>query len=520
MSMVVEPRIASAAGLDMRSHGIGRPSSGELARHSFFAFLGFLGGAILQFGYNLGLARLYGPESVGLFAFGLGLASVGSVIGGLGAKETILRYSAAYIEAGNRGALKGLLTFGLVLATLGTLVIGLVLFLLAEPIAQWTSKPASAQVLRYMAGSIPLLAGIVLTAAVMQGARRLDLSAALGDIGRSLAPILALGAAALLAQPFTAFLSWYLLTLMIILPLGLLIAARVLPLRGGSSMAWNTRAWLGFSLVVTILDLFRSTTGWADTIILGFLVPATEVGVYFVALRTAQLVTLSLAAFNAILSPLAAALWHAADRENLGRVYRTATRWTCATVLPSVVAAALLRDELIGLFGDQFVERSGGVLLLVFLVGRAANGLTGGVGRMLVMTGNHRLELVDTVIGLAITIGGVIWLVPKFGLMAAAGVNAGTVVLMNGVKLIQVRVLLGLHPYDSSYLKLVLATGVAFLAGTTAYELSNAWSDILRCAVTLPAIGVVYAATLAGLGLDEDDHAVLQALKRRLSGVQ
>lgn len=486
-----------------------------IARGSGIVMLGLVAGAILQYAYNLGLARMYGAAATGQFVFALSLISIAAIVGQLGAGDLALRYVASYRGQGDRARLRGVLLTALAQGLCGAATFGLLLWLGADRIAAAAGKPQVAPLLRNLLPLVPLLTLIAILAAAFQGAQRLERTVLLREIGRPLAIVLSLLIAWSLAASFSQFLY-------------LNVAMLALVVFGGALLFWHEfadarrvpaahfkgREWLRFSLPVMLMDVFRAGAGWLDTLILGFFVAAEDVAIYFAALRTALLLTIVLAAFNAILAPLAADLWARRDLEQLGQVFRTTTRWTVALVLPSTVAVILVRAELMALFGDAYA--GAGLVLLLIILGRAVNGMTGGVGRMLVMTGHQRVELFNTAASTVAMLLGMAWAAQRFGLIGVAAVNSAVIASMNLLKLLEVRLLIGIQPYGWSYLKLLAATLLAGLGGWWSYHLLAGMAGEVTLFAVPVVVAAIYGMALLLIGLEAEDRILLRLVRQRL----
>ena len=503
-----DPTEASRSGADGRQIE-------EIARGGGLAFAGLIGTAVLQYGYNVGVARYFGATALGLFTFAFSIVSVAATLGQGGFRETLIRFVATYRAEGRGDRLRGILTFALLFGLVGATLLALVVYLLAEPISLASKKPGLAPVLETCALAIPLIAVLTLVAGALQGARRLGRSSLVREIGRPSSVLLAVVACFTLALPFSNFLWLFVACLTVSVGLGLVLLWRTFRGEfGDAASVFEAGKWLRFSLPVTLIDLFRATSSWLDTILLGFLAVAADMAVYYTALRTAILLTLVLAALNAILTPLVADLWTRRDLPGLGRVFRTTTRWTWSLTIPVAVVLFLARRPLMGIFGAEFIE-TGALVLAIILAGRLGNTLTGGVGQILLMTGHQRIEVANTLVTAGLMIGGMFLVVPRQGIVGAAIVNSAIVAGMNLVKLVEVRLLVGIQPYDRSYLKLI---GAAAVAGTVGWSLSWAgetWPPLVQVLTLTVGVGTSYTAVLLAFGLDEDDRGLLRSLAIR-----
>jgi hypothetical protein len=91
----------------------------------------------------------------------------------------------------------------------------------------------------------------------------------------------------------------------------------------------------------------------------------------------------------------------------------------------------------------------------------------------------------------------------------------GAVSMVNLLRVAEVGLLVGVGPYDRSWLKPIIA-GIA--AAAVGLGLSAALADfglVARAVVGIAALGVTYAGVLLALGLNDDDRLVLSRAGRR-----
>jgi O-antigen/teichoic acid export membrane protein len=494
-----------------KSDGLDRlKQTSTIALGGSVVLLSLIVGALLQYGCNIGFARLFGAGTFGLFAFGMGFINVMAIVGQLGTREMFIRYVAVYRGTHDTPHLRGLLLFGLFLGLVGSIVFTLLLGMNASSIAQWAKKTEAEDVLRRLAILVPPFAIVGLVATALQGAKAFGRSFSLSEIGRPVALIVALGLAWSAALPFDRFLTAYKYVFYLI-ALSSLFWFRDLFKGGdeGKSTSFAIADWLPFTLPVALLELIRSGEGYADTLLLGFLCSAKDVGVYYAAQRTGLLVVVVLAAFNAVLSPLAADLWHRRDITELDRVFKLTTRWTCMLALPIFAATMLVRNDLMALFGPEF--HIGATPLLIILVGQMVNALTGGVGRLLVMTGHQRLELVNTVVSLTTLAISMVWAVPRYGLLGAALANCFVLSAINILKLVEVRFMIGIQPYEPRYWKPLVAAIGAWLVGWT-FKSIFLGNGVTSNLVLVPiAVGFTYWIILLKLGIEAEERCLVQS---------
>ena len=76
------------------------------------------------------------------------------------------------------------------------------------------------------------------------------------------------------------------------------------------------------------------------------------------------------------------------------------------------------------------------------------------------MTGHTRVKLLNSALSVALAIGLNWILIPPMGIVGAALAAVGSIAIVNILRLLQVRLLVGVQPYDTSWLK-PIAAGLA-----------------------------------------------------------
>jgi len=276
----------------------------------------------------------------------------------------------------------------------------------------------------------------------------------------------------------------------------------------------SSREWIGFYIPNAGIALLKTTTGWYETIVLGLFCPADEVGVFFIALRTAHLANIVLVATNAILTPLISERWSAGQIDSLQQVYKTTTRWCFIISVPIVISMLISRSEVMLLFGAEF--SGGSIILALLLLGRLMNSATGGVAQILVMTGSQRLELINVLIhALLITVGTYLS-VRYYGIVGAAIVNSFVVSSMNIVKLLQVWKRLHIHPIDTSYVKALIGAMMITLLGYSIHSHFKLMPATALLLVTVASVVLGYAMILFVLGFSTEDKYIFQSAKNKI----
>jgi len=295
--------------------------------------------------------------------------------------------------------------------------------------------------------------------------------------------------------------------------LGLYLVARLVPaLFDGVSATYQVRSLLVFSAAAFGSSLASLMLDQADRLMLGFLATSEDVGVYNAAALLATQVRFVLTAVSATFTPVISDLYHKGHLEELQRLFATTTRWIITLSLPVVLVLLLFPEELLGLYGPDF--RVGASMLLVLAPAMFINGGVGAAGLMLQMSDHERIALANNVLLAVLNVVLNWWMITAYGPIGAALATGLSVALVNLLKLAEVRYLLGMQPYNLTYLKPVAAAGVAATAGWAVDVFLVAWP--LHWLGGMAAVGIAYFGTLVLLGFSDEDWIVLRPLLRRV----
>jgi O-antigen/teichoic acid export membrane protein len=386
---------------------------------------------LLGFGSGVLAARLLGPEGLGQYAYALAIAGVASIPVGLGLPTALVRFLVVYRQSGEWGLARGLLRRSNLLV--GALGGGLAFLVLL--VAAIVSGGSRALVFLLVAPLIPLLVWTRLRQAALQALHH-PIAAQLPE--QLIKPTAFLVLAGLLwmtntdlgRQPQGLMAAWLLASVMAFL-VGVGLLRRLSPntLRDAAPR-YDTRRWLSTALPLLATDGVGIWLSMTDIILLGIFRPATEVGLYHVAVRTAGLIVVFLTASNWVLAPWYARLHAAAEKERLQRIITHTIRGVfllsfCVFAVFAIWGHALLE----AFFGQSYAAAYG--ILVILAAARVANVAAGPVVNLMAMTGGQKaLAWVMTVAAAANIIG--CWLlIPRFGMYGAAITTAAATVGMN-----------------------------------------------------------------------------------------
>jgi O-antigen/teichoic acid export membrane protein len=499
-----------------------RQQMGHISRHSSVFFAGTIFTAITSYLFKIYLARVLGAEALGIYALGMTIVGLLGIFNALGLPYSAVRFVASYVATARFELLRGFLARSIFLLLIFNLVLGGALLL----VGPWISvhayhTPALTRYLGLFAlimifGALTGFLGQVMTG-YKDVARRTVIT---NFIGSPLTMMFTLGLVGvglgLWGYIFAQVASAFVVTILLTVAVWKLTPRAARAFSGG--FAPIEREVISFSAVVFAMDSLGFLISQADKILIGFYLDARDLGIYAMAAALVTFVPAILQAVNQIFSPTIADLYARDQLELLNRLFQTLTKWILGLTLPLGCLIIIFARELMRIFGPEF--EVGWPILVIGCLAQLVNCGVGSVGYLLLMSGQQRRLIRIQAVMACVMIGLSLFLIPAWGIVGAATAAAVTNAVSNIWYLREVRIKLGLSPYNRSYLRLLppLLATLCVLVALRAIGKGVHAQWIALGAGLLLAYAVFLIVTFA-CGLDEDDRMVVQAAWSRVRGL-
>lgn len=231
----------------------------------------------------------------------------------------------------------------------------------------------------------------------------------------------------------------------------------------------------------------------ADFIIVGTILGGEHLAPYKIAALLAGLLSMPLAAVNQMFPTYASKLYENNNRRGLGRVYSIAVNICILVSLLMIAALIGGRRQLISLFSVKYTMVI--TPFVIILVGRVANNIVGPSGFLLITTRNERYTAFNQVVAGLLNVLSSLILVPIWGITGAAVGYSLSQIVLNSLRLIEVKFTLDLWPYSTTS---IVCAIVGLASAVFSYLISNIL-NFLWMAITfiiLSATLVLLAGTL------------------------
>jgi O-antigen/teichoic acid export membrane protein len=492
---------------------------GHISRQSGVFFAGTIFAAAFGYVFKVYLARVLGPEALGIFALGTTLVGFLGVFNALGLPQSAVRFVASYCAAEKFEALHALLWRGPAILLAANLLFAAILLTFGRWVA--VRFYHSADLVQYLPWFTLIMLFSVLTGfygKILTGFKDLSRRTLIMNFVGS--PLTILVAVVLISQGMglRGYLTAQVVSAAVVTVL-LFVAVRELtpaPARffaqrgsGVEKQVWS------FSTAMLGIGFLEFLMVQVDKIALGFYRTPREVGIYSVAAALVVYVPLVLSSINQIFSPTIADLHTRGDYALLARLFQSLTKWVVGLTLPLAIVVMVFARPLMRIFGTDF--EAGWPILIIGTAGQLVNCGVGSVGYLLLMSGNEKRLIKVQAVMAAVMVGLSIALVPLLGGVGAAVAAAVTTVGINLWNLVEVRHCLGLSPYNRGYIHLVPPTLVV-LAVTVVLRMNSRvfGRDWAAAAAALLVAYVVFACVTLVVGLDADDRLIATAIWSRL----
>jgi len=456
-------------------------------------------------GVTVILARRLGAADVGRYAQAQAVLALLGILTLGGLKAGLTRFVATQRATGDIGAVHGTVHAGVGFALGASVLCGGVLAAFAQPLASGAfHDPGMSGTLRLVAITLPFASATDAAMAASQGFRRMR---AYAMVQLFLEPTLRIALTALLVV-----LGYGVGGAMVALVISNVVACTVAVVAisrqlgpRADTIRYEVRALFAFSVISWFASLATTGLIWADTVLLGILARATDVGVYNVATRLVMLAAFVMVPINQSVSPRIAHASRLDDRTALSQLYRVATSWIVRLSLPAFIVLFAFPRELLHFFGRAFVV--GATVTVVFAVGKLVDASTGPCSVMLNMSGRPVHNMLTNVLALVLNIGLNLYLIPRHGVLGAAIAWTVSLIVANAVRVLAVRHLYHLMPFDRT-------TANGLLAGAGALAVALALRPLVGAP---PALAAALATYFAGvlLTMSGSDRETVRSLVRR-----
>lgn len=399
-------------------------------------------GLVLRYVLILTIVRLFGVVGLGLYALLMAIGDIAGIIGRAGFDEVVLRYLPHHLARGKPGLARGVALFSSGIGLAQSLAIAALLVIAAPYIAEFWHEPELARGTRLVAVTLPFIAVNSIWLAALRGFRDVRFPVTLEKI---VLPVLMLFSMPLIKwlraeDPLGALIGTLVAYPIVSVAAGGMLWRKLRQLEAPS--AYETKLWFLFGLSMSLNSGLLLVAFRVDTLMIGWLLTASDVGVYTGAMRFAWLVLLPSFAMSSIFTPTVSHMYARGDSSTLQYLYARLTWGTLA--LSSLIGLAMCAGGrwALGLLGPEFVAAYWTAVILVWA--HVLNAGTSPSSFVIAMTGRTGWRVMNSCLSMALNVVLNWMLIPRWGIAGAAAATAISLTFVNILRVLQVKFAVGL----------------------------------------------------------------------------
>jgi len=473
---------------------------------------------VLAYIYRASIARGAGPEVYGQLSQALAVFGLVVALCAFSIEQAMQRFVPEHLENSDYAGIKGVVVSALQIVVPLSVLGSVLLFLFAEPIAQFAfSSPRIGAAIKVLSFVPPFAVLSKVAVETTVGYSEVKYGVIVNQVFQNLVNVAA--AAGLILSGFGlfaatgSFLLGHILSSLLALYFMEFKTGPIL--RRDSSPRMQREKIVRFAYPLLFSSMIGSVLASTDTVFLGYFMDDAPVGIYNVAVPTAALLHLPTSSFGRLVLPSLSAA-KTSSGESRASLARTLTRWSAISTFPGFVVMVLFAGPILKLlWGPQYTAAA--TVLVVLVVGEIMGEMTGPVNKLLQSDDRTKLVMKNSLGHLGLNIVLNVLLVPSFGLLGAAVATTVSVIAIDAVLVYEVRSKVGINPYSWDLAKPVVASVpgalIVWAILNLAFKTVPTWSMLPGAAIYLASYLVVLVATRA---FKPEDADIIESSFRKL----
>jgi O-antigen/teichoic acid export membrane protein len=414
----------------LRQFFSGDALSARLARGGAVALIVRLLSVALSYFMFVVLARHMTEDDFGRFGFAFSFATFVAVVAAFGQPMLMLRLIPTYQDNSASSLLNGLVRESRIILLIGIFASALLMLIGSFIWARVTETDPD-----YLLWSVILMAGMAVAqhqAFVLRAFGKIVLAMTPRDIFWRIAVIVIIVFVAEAQAPVSASRAVNIcsFSLLMILAIQVLAHSETHPgVKVQKDVKADRSLWAKGSAGLWAVTIVQASGPNLSVVVLGLILSPEEIGPFFAALKTATILALPLAAGVIVAAPLISRHYHAGQIREVQLISSYLVIGATAPVLIGFVLVVLFGNQILGLFGPDFVSARSALILVAF--GTLVNALSGPTAFIMNMTGHHRQFLVIMCITQFLTLMILPIAAYYYGTGGAGATVAGGMILWN-----------------------------------------------------------------------------------------
>jgi len=401
---------------------------GEILRKGGLSLFSRVFSNLVSFAFFIYVTRNYGKDAMGLFQLSNSILVISALLVSLGFQKSIVRFASRLSSENNLGKLHQIVVSILKRVTPLALILGLVFILFSRSLSMHVFKDASMQICLMLLGiALPFFVIYWIGTEFLRGLNKFKQSEILKFAALWLPTTLICYFLTRSNQEiYIPFLA-YIITICLLFLYIILSGSKVL--RSFKNIEDNQKEqkfdfsyYLKTSLPMIVTSLSFILLIRMDLVMLGIFenVSIGELGIYGIAVKLGVLTNFGNQALQRMSAPRISEYFWAKRDEKLKNLIFNIKRINLLISLPVCLMIFLFSKELLSIFGEEFVDSEGILVMRIIAIAYFINAYFGLAGVFMNMTGNQ-VQFMYIIVGtIVLNLILNLILIPKMGILGPA----------------------------------------------------------------------------------------------------
>lgn len=481
----------------------------SVASGASWYFIGRVLSAGLKFVLQTVLTRALGAAIYGVYTYAYSIVWLFVIVARLGTGKSLLRFIPEFEESPSKQSWVTAVAYGT--AFLASILFGILLYFAAPTINSFTLESSRLIVgLRVFAIVLPFNTLINLTNTLFRAVNRVEYQVLVDNIATPIVQIFSVALAGALGTKFIGIVGAIGASSVLLFFIAISLLYRKVPIDIlGPYEKDSYRQFYAFSMPLTLKDIGERIYSRSDILMIGFLLISVDIGVYRAAILMMGLLKIPLSGLNQVFPSVASKLHTKGEIKELEQLYSTVTRWSLTMGLVPSLVLLMYPSTVLSIFGDEFT--AGANILVLFVVAQLTNMAVGPSGFLIMMTNHQYISLLNQWSSAVLNIIANYVLILQYGLIGAAIATAGTLAIINLVRVTEVQLIEGMNPYALNYWKPLIA---GICCGVTMYLFKIALSGYQSLLLGSIIGSLIFLILITSTGIEQQDKEIFNEFIR------
>lgn len=506
-----------------------------LVKTSLMVFILIFLSRILGYVYRIIIARQFGPEVYGLFSLALMVSGFFIAFSALGFSEGILRFVSLYRGKKQIARIKYLFKFGVIIASITSILAGLLLFLLANFISvNLFHNPALSIYLKIFSIVIPIsvLGGFFLI--VLRAHEKIVWHSSIANLFQGLIKVASLGIFVLLGFNSNAVSLSYLAGVFGVLVISYCVCKYKIPHIFGATPIKHDekriirKELVSYSIPILFFSIISTIFYWIDSFSLGYYKGAISVGWYNAAVPIALLLGIIPELFMQLFFPLITKLYARKNLKLIEQLGKQVAKWILLVNIPIFAIMIVFPGAIINLlFGSEYLVAENALRILS--VGSLISSILIISNQLISMIGKSKLILMNIVIAATINLvlNSILVPIQKIGFIEnSSGLNGAaiatliSVVIFNLMFMAEAHRYLSIIPLKRKMINVIISAVISTAFLVYARTIFTSSGVITLGALSLSFLLVYISLVWASGSFDRNDLFIIKSIKNKIVGIK